>query len=142
LNYKKNGEEFNTVALLQPTSPLRKFYDIIIGYDQMKSKDANAVVSVCEVEHSPLWCNTLPEDNSLQNFLNEELITIPRQSLPTYYRINGALYIVKTEYLMATDNIYKEKCYSIVMTKEKSIDIDDAIDFKIAEVLMHNYELI
>jgi len=142
LNYKKKGEKFGTVALLQPTSPLRKFYDIINGYEQMMRKNANAIVAVCKVDHSPLWCNTLPEDNSLQNFLNEDKITIPRQSLPAYYRINGALYIVKTEYLMANENIYKEKCYAIVMSKENSVDIDDAIDFKIAEALMQNYELI
>lgn len=141
LNYKKIGKEFDTVALLQPTSPLRKFDDIINGYNQMKKKDANAVVAVCEVDHSPLWCNTLPEDDSLQNFLNQELIRMPRQSLPTYYRINGALYIVKTEWLMSTENIYKEKCYAIVMSKENSIDIDDAIDFKIAEAMISQKEI-
>jgi CMP-N,N'-diacetyllegionaminic acid synthase len=135
LNYKKIGKEFDTIALLQPTSPLRKFNDIIDGYNQMKRKNANAVVAVCEVDHSPLWCNTLPEDGSLQNFLNQELISMPRQGLPTYYRINGALYIVKTKYLMSIENIYEEKCYSIVMSKKNSIDIDDATDFKIAEAL-------
>lgn len=136
LNYKKIGKEFDSVALLQPTSPLRKVDDIINGYNQMKRKNANAVISVCEVDHSPLWCNILPEDNSLENFLNQELIQMPRQSLPRYYRINGAIYIIKTEYLMSNENIYREKCYAIVMPKENSIDIDDANDFKIAEALI------
>jgi len=140
LDYKKIGKEFDTVALLQPTSPLRKFEDIIVGYDNMKAEDVNAVVGVCAVDHSPLWCNTLPEDKSLKDFLKVELIKMPRQSLPTYYRINGALYIVKTEYLMATESIYEEKCYAVVMQKENSIDIDDAMDFKIAEMLMLNEE--
>ncbi|NCC01716.1 MAG: acylneuraminate cytidylyltransferase family protein [Clostridia bacterium] len=136
LNYLEVGIEFDTVALLQPTSPLRNCEDIINGYAQMKIKNANAIVSVCEVDHSPLWCNTLPEDNSLKNFLNQDLIGQPRQSLPTYYRLNGALYIVKTDYLLSTDNIYEDKCYAIVMSKENSVDIDDEVDFKIAEVLM------
>ncbi|MDE4542534.1 acylneuraminate cytidylyltransferase family protein [Thermoanaerobacterium sp. R66] len=138
LNYKKLGKEFDTVALLQPTSPLRKHYDIINGYDQMRRKNANAVVAVCEVDHSPLWCNTLSEDESLQNFIKEELIKIPRQFLPKYYRINGALYIVKTNYLMSTENIYSEKCYALIMAKEHSIDIDDEMDFIIAEALMRS----
>lgn len=138
LNYKRIGKEFDTVALLQPTSPLRKFDDIINGYNHMKRENANAIVAVCEVDHSPLWCNTLPEDKSLKNFLSPELIKMPRQSLSAYYRINGALYIVKTEYLMATENIYEEKCYAIVMRKENSIDIDDVMDFKIAEMLISN----
>lgn len=54
-----------------------------------------------------------------------------RQSLPDYYRINGAL--IKTDYLMSTENIYKNKCYATIMQKENSIDIDDEMDFKIAE---------
>lgn len=142
LNYKKIGKEFNTVALLQPTSPLRKSEDIINGYKMMeKKKDAKAIVSVCEVDHSPLWCNTLPEDNSLENFLNQDLTNIPRQSLPTYYRINGAMYIVNTEYLMSTDNIYNESCYAFLMTKESSIDIDDAMDFSFAEILMSQQKI-
>lgn len=138
LNFMKIGKEFDTVALLQPTSPLRKSKDIINGYDMMQEKKAKAIVSVCEVDHSPLWCNTLPEDNSLGNFLNQDLINVPRQSLPTYYRVNGALYIVNREYLMSTDNIYNESCYAVVMSKENSIDIDDIIDFKISEVLSMN----
>ncbi|HDK7155683.1 TPA: acylneuraminate cytidylyltransferase family protein [Clostridium botulinum] len=136
MNYEKYGEQFDTVALLQPTSPLRNFNDIINAYDEMKLKNANAVVSICETDHSPLWCNTLSKGNSLENFLNQDLMKKPRQSLPIYYRINGALYIIKTDYLMSTENIYKEKCYAIVMPKENSVDIDDAIDFKIAEALL------
>lgn len=136
--YKDMGKEFDSVALLQPTSPLRTAEDITVGYNKMEDRDANAIVAVCEVDHSPLWSNTLPEDDSLTNFMNQDLIKMPRQSLPIYYRINGALYLVKTEYLMSTESIYNEKCYAIVMPKENSVDIDDALDFKIAEVIVNN----
>ncbi len=54
---KKSGDgiEFDTFTLLQPTSPLRKYEDIKKAYELFKEKDAIAVVSVCEMEHSPLW---------------------------------------------------------------------------------------
>ncbi|WP_300386274.1 acylneuraminate cytidylyltransferase family protein [Clostridium sp.] len=136
INYKKLGKEFDTVTLLQPTSPLRKAEDIRKAYEKMKTKNANSIVSVCEVDHSPLWCNTLPDDNSLEKFLNNDLIKKPRQKLDTYYRINGAIYIVKTNYLISCGNIYDNKCYAIIMKKENSIDIDDELDFKIAEALI------
>jgi CMP-N,N'-diacetyllegionaminic acid synthase len=135
-NYKKSGKEFDTITLLQPTSPLRSSEDIINGYEKLEEENANAIVSVCEVDHSPLWCNTLPENKSLDNFLDQNLVKKPRQSLPTYYRINGALYIVKTKYLLSTDNIYETKCYAIIMPKEASIDIDNSIDFMIAEAFI------
>jgi len=138
--YKELGKEFDTVALLQPTSPLRTAGDIIGGYNKMEEKDANAIVAICEVDHSPLWSNTLPKDSSLTNFIEQELVKTPRQSLPTYYRVNGALYIMKTEYLMKSENIYANKSYAIIMSKERSIDIDDKLDFIIAGILMKNLE--
>ena len=51
INYRKMGKEFDTVALLQPTSPLRKAEDIINGYEQMYVKNANAIIAVCQVDH-------------------------------------------------------------------------------------------
>jgi len=140
LNYKENGEEFDTVALLQPTSPIRTCEDIIKGYNKMEEKDANAIIAVCEMDHSPLWANILPEDNSMVNFIKPEFVRMPRQDIPTYYRINGALYIIKVEYLFRYSNIYSKKSYAIVMEKEKSIDIDDKMDFKIAEVLIKDID--
>ncbi|WP_026672362.1 acylneuraminate cytidylyltransferase family protein [Alkalihalobacterium bogoriense] len=139
--YKELGKEFSTVALLQPTSPLRDSNDIVKGFQMMKRKNVKAVVSVCEVEHSPLWCNTLPEDYSMANFLDESILNSNRQGLPTYYRINGALYIVKTDYLFSVENIYKHSCSAIIMSKEHSIDIDDDYDFLIAEALLSKKEI-
>jgi CMP-N,N'-diacetyllegionaminic acid synthase len=135
-NYKARGREFDTVALLQPTSPLRVADDIRNGYEQLQIRNANAVVGVCEVDHSPLWCNTLPEDNSLDHFLNPNVVNRPRQSLPTFFRINGALYLVQVDYLMQTGNLYEKNAYALIMSKENSLDIDDETDFRIAEVLM------
>ena len=134
--YKNLGTEFDTVALLQPTSPLRTSNDIVEGYKVMKAKEANFVIGVCEMDHSPLWSNTLPDDLSMENFIRPEVVKMPRQSIPTYYRINGALYIVKVDYLMRTPDIYADRSFASVMKKENSIDIDDQLDFAIAEVLI------
>lgn len=134
--YRDLGTEFDTVALLQPTSPLRTSNNIIEGYNFMKEKEANFVVGVCEMEHSPLWANTLPENLSMANFIRPEFLEIPRQKIPKYYRINGALYIVKVDYLMKSSYIYEDGSYALVMKKEDSIDIDDQVDFTIAEILI------
>lgn len=135
--YKSIGTEFDTVALLQPTSPLRSSSDIISGYDLMKKKEANFIVGVCEMDHSPLWSNTISENLSMENFIKPEVVKLPRQIIPTYYRINGALYIVKVDYLMKTSNIYGDLSFASIMKKENSIDIDDQMDFLIAEVFIN-----
>lgn len=134
--YEERGKSFESITLLQPTSPLRTSDDIIAGYKLMDTRNANAIVGVCEVDHSPLWCNTLPEDCSLEDFLNKELIELPRQSLPKYFRINGAIYITKKNYFVNENNIYKSRCYAYVMDKTHSVDIDDEMDFMFAEIVM------
>lgn len=133
--YEKLGKQFDTLTVLQPTSPLRKPEDVQGAFRLFEEKQADAVVGVCEVEHSPLWSNTLPEDGCLKGFIREE-VNGPRQRLSVYYRINGAIYILKTDFLMAKGNLYGEHSYAYVMPKERSVDIDHELDFAMAGFLM------
>lgn len=133
--FEKRNEYFDTVMLLQPTSPLRTAEDICNCFDVMRDKNANAVLGVCEAEHSPLWCNTLPDNLCMDHFRDGRPKDVPRQALPVYYRINGAAYLVKREEL-GRDEMFVDKCFAYVMPAERSVDIDSELDFKIAEVLM------
>ena len=135
--YKELGDEFDSVCLLQPTSPLRTYQNIVEAYKMFESKEAKAIVSVCEVEHSPLWCNVLGEDASLKGFIKEEA-KMPRQELKKYYRLNGAIYIVKVNEFLANDDLYGENCYAYIMDRKKSVDIDTIEDFQYAEWLSKN----
>lgn len=134
--YGELGKKFDTVALLQPTSPLREAEDIINGYRLLHEKNADSVIGVCEVEHSPLFCNLIGEDLSLQGFVRSDLYTKPRQKLPKYYRVNGALYIVKTRGNADIAALYDSRCYACIMPKEKSVDIDSMLDFRLAEIML------
>lgn len=130
--YKKLGERFDMVTVLQPTSPLRTALDIQGAYQLFVDKQANMISSVCEMDHSPLWSNTLPEDLSMENFEDEEIAYLPRQSLPVYYRENGAIYILKVNYLYSAKHLYKDRCYAYIMERKHSIDIDEEFDFLLA----------
>lgn len=133
--YAEIGKEFDTVTLLQPTSPLRDAKDIQNAFDIFEKKTASSVVSVCEVEHSPLACNVLGEDHSLNGFLDINKVG-RRQDMDTFYRINGAIYIQKTKLLMDEVNIYGDGSYAYIMDKKKSVDIDDEFDFFLAEAAL------
>ncbi|RDU21872.1 acylneuraminate cytidylyltransferase family protein [Anaerosacchariphilus polymeriproducens] len=135
--YETIGKKFDTVSLLQPTSPLRTKEDIIGGYELYQKENAQAVIGVCEVEHSPLWSNTLPESKKMDDFIKPENDK-RRQELNTYYRINGALYIVDRNRIMETDQIYKKDCYAFIMEQSHSIDIDTELDFEIAQIILKN----
>lgn len=134
--YEKQGQKFDTLTVLQPTSPLRTAEDLLGAFSFFQAKHANMISSVCEMEHSPLWSNTLPDNLSMEDFEDEKIALLPRQSLPVYYRENGAIYILKTKYLLSEKNIYKNKCFAYIMEKEHSIDIDGELDFLIAQTIM------
>lgn len=134
-NYKNLGEEFDVVAVLQPTSPLRTADDIKGGMELFDKNHASAVIGVCELEHSINICNTLGENNSMNGFFDSN-VSGRRQDAGKYYRINGALYIQKVDALMNKENLYGEGSYAYIMDKKASIDVDDEMDFKMAESLM------
>ena len=136
LRFEEEGEVFDEVMLLQPTSPLRTSEDILSAISLMQEKDALVVESLTEMDHSPLWSNTLPDDLSMDHFFNE-YSEMPRQSLPTYYRENGAIYLLKRDLLKKEDaDMFKERCYAYVMPRERSIDIDVELDFAFAELIL------
>ncbi|WP_369426059.1 MULTISPECIES: acylneuraminate cytidylyltransferase family protein [Oceanotoga] len=134
--YKKN---YDIVILLQPTSPLRNDKNIIEAFELFENNNANAVVSVCEVDHSPLWSNTLPKDLSMDRFLNEDVKNGRRQDLDTYYRLNGALYIADVEYIRKYRDWFKCNSFAYIMDKKNSIDIDDYFDLKFAEIILKGF---
>ena len=133
--YQKLGYVFDTVCLLQPTSPLRTADDIVGGYNLLRSKHADAVTSVCEVEHSPLWCMALGEDLSLEHFY-KNLQDAPRQNLPVFYSLNGALYIKHVYYRGDNLCLCEESNFAYIMPRERSVDIDVLTDFLYAEQML------
>ena len=135
-NYRKLGFEFDVAAVLQPTSPLRTAEDIRGGMELFDKNNASAVIGVCKLEHSINICNTLGENNSMNGFFDSN-VSGRRQDAGTYYRINGALYIQRVSDLMSKKNLYGEGSYAYIMDKKSSIDVDDEMDFKMAEAVMN-----
>ena len=124
--------------LLQPTSPLRKAEDIDKAIELLFLKEAKAIVSVCEVEHHLLWANNLPEDGCMKDFVRQEVLNKNRQELPVFYRLNRAIYLAYCNYIKKCRNFIGKDTFAYIMLKERSIDIDDEIDFELAEILKVN----
>lgn len=131
------NEKFEYIILLQPTSPLRSEKHLDEAIELLFNKNADAIISVCEVDHPVQWCNKLDSNLSLKNFISEEFLNKRSQELEKYYRINGAIYICKTEKFLEEKTFFlKNNIFAYVMSREDSIDIDNIIDFKLAEILI------
>lgn len=137
--YRNQGENYHYFILLQPTSPLRTDEDINAAFELLKNKNAKAIVSVCESDHHPYWMNTLPLDQNMNFFEKHEYTNKMRQQLPTFYRLNGAIYLSEVDYFEEQKSFMGQKTFALIMNKMHSVDIDDRLDLKFAEFLLkHN----
>ena len=124
------------VILLQPTSPLRTVFHIDSAIELLNEK-TKAVVSVSEVDHSPLWSNTLPENMSMKDFIRKSVKNIRSQDLPKYYRLNGAVYISEINYFYLEEGFLGPRSKAFLMSQLSSIDIDTELDFNMCEFIIN-----
>lgn len=130
------GEDLpDCLALLQPTSPLRVAKEIDEAISDYFSKNAHSIIGVSPCRYNPQWANTLPENGSMDNFLQVDGKK-RSQDLEQFYTLNGAIYLVNVQNFLREKKLYAtDKIYAFKMDPIHSIDIDDELDFKIAEFL-------
>lgn len=126
------------VAWLRPTAPLRTAEDITAAIELLIETGADWVRSVCPVEHHPYWMKRLEEGSRLTPFLpgKDESQYYQRQLLPPLYRLNGAVDVSWRATIMEKGLIYAGNMHGYVMPPERSVDIDDMLDFALTESLL------
>ena len=129
--YKNINKNFNTVVLLQPTSPLRNTNDIKNAI-KLYNESIDLVVSVKKSKANPYF--NLFEENEI-GFLkkSKESNFTRRQDCPSIYEVNGAIYVINVESLYKKGYLNFNKIIKYEMSDKSSIDIDTLDDFKTAE---------
>lgn len=124
------------VVLLQPTSPLRSAEDIDQAIARCLETGAPACVSVSESPALPWWMFRVDATGRLVPFLDAAQRPQRRQEAPTLYTLNGAVYVARVDWLRKTRSFLTEETVAHVMPAERSVDIDTALDFRLAECLL------
>lgn len=127
------------ICVLQCTSPLTTVKDIDGTINKLIESDMDGAVSICEAEVNPYWTNVLVDDK-LEYFIEEGKRITKRQDLPKVYRLNGSIYILKTQILLDCKSLEPDNMTGYVMPNEHSVDIDTIQDFILAEFLMKERE--
>ncbi|WP_061222756.1 cytidylyltransferase domain-containing protein [Leptospira weilii] len=130
-----NLPEFDYVMLLQPTSPLRTSTDIDDCIEFAMKRKTNSVVSVCETQENPFWMFCLDDSFKMTKLLNVEDVK-RRQDSPKIFSLNGSIYLSEVNYFREKKKFITEDTLAYLMSKESSIDIDDMMDWKLAEILL------
>lgn len=135
---KLRNTSYDAVLLLEPTSPLRTSKDVESAIRLFYTSDCDSVISVYKLTHThPIQIKKIVDDK-LVPFSFDETEGIRRQDLkPDAYVRNGALYVTGKETLLA-GSIRGNSCCPYIMPQERSVNIDDELDFIIAESLIFN----
>lgn len=134
--YESKGIFYDTIVVLQPTSPLRGL-NHIRGAINLYNNDLDMVVSVKETTSNPYY--VLFEENS-NGFLNQSKPSsfIRRQDCPKVYEYNGAVYVINVESLKKKPINKFKKIKKYLMEEINSIDIDTPLDWMFTEYLITN----
>lgn len=128
---------FNYVALLQPTTPFRKYERLHDAVALLADHpDVPSVVGVSPVSAPPYHMFTLADDHSVSPLFPDHLST-RTQDLPTTVEVNGSLYLVRADALRKRKSFYFDTSRAVLCDDPReSVDIDTFEDFEAAKHLL------
>jgi len=132
--YEGINKQYNTIILLQPTSPLRKIYQITEAMKLM-TPEIDMVVSVKISHASAVICHQNPKGFLELTFSKNG---VQRQQISNYYEYNGALYIINVNSFKKFELIGLTKIIKYIMPDIDSVDIDTIIDWKLCESIIRD----
>jgi CMP-N-acetylneuraminic acid synthetase len=95
---------------------------------------ADSVTTVCAVEDNPYWMQRL-EGDRLRPLMAEGQRYARRQDLPSVYRLTGAVYVTRRDVIMEQGRMLGDDTRAIVVGRRESIDVDDELDLRLAELI-------
>ena len=127
---------YDYILILQPTTPFRSYRDIDRSLKKLISEKSSSLVSVTRVlDGHPARMYKVRKNRLFS--LNQKLSSDNRQKLPLVFHRNGAIYATKRSILMKNKFLGNNLSY-YEMKKDLSINIDDKIDWRIAELIIRN----
>jgi CMP-N,N'-diacetyllegionaminic acid synthase len=125
---------FDILVMLHTTTPLRSVQDIDKSIAFMVGEKADNIFSVAEAHRNPYFNMVEEGSDGFVRLVKEGCFTT-RQAAPKVYDMNASIYVWWKNVLKEGKKIFLKKTKAYVMPKERSIDIDDDLDFRIAEFL-------
>lgn len=134
---ESKDEYYDIIIDLDVTAPLRSAEDLDGALNLFLNNDVNNVYSVCEARRNPYFNMVELMDNNrvkLCKKIDETILS--RQTAPKVYDMNASIYVYKRDFLMNTDTCHSDNTIAYIMPAERSIDIDNLLDFEIVEYLI------
>jgi CMP-N,N'-diacetyllegionaminic acid synthase len=134
--FNQQGKNYDYVALLEPTSPLRKKQDLdhaMQGF--LENQDQyDALISVGRIEREhPSIIKAITAEKKLSRFYEKDIKT-------EAYFPYGVIYASKVSTLLETRTFYQKNTLPYLIERWQNFEIDDDVDFYCTESVMQKYE--
>ena len=133
----EQGDAYDAVMLLDPTSPWRTPLDIARACELLAADPAaDGVVAVSEPPFSPYWHCVVRDGPYMRDLMPGAEQYVRRQDLPPVFRITGALYLWRTSFVLEVTNWRAGHIVPMVMDEGHAVHIDTPEQFELAELLL------
>tara|TARA_B100001778_G_scaffold127551_2_gene104945 strand:+ start:613 stop:1305 length:693 start_codon:yes stop_codon:yes gene_type:complete len=137
INFFKNKNiEFDGLVSLPCTSPLRNLNDVIRCVKKFKTKKFDSVISVKKSTRNPYF--NMIEKKRYNNYdivIRGKKYIHNRQMAPITYDVSTVCFVSKIKYILKHKNLFEGKVGIVEIPLNRSIDIDNQIDYKLAKII-------
>ena len=135
--FKKLGVNFDYVAELMATNPLKNYSDMEACIKKAIDFDADSCVAVHKLEdHHPSRIKYI-ENGYLKNFYPEVLESRRQDLKPDAYIRSGSIYVTRTDFLLTQKSRYSaSNALAHILPSNRVINIDTPEDLALARVVL------
>ena len=138
------GEVYEFVVLLEPTSPLTEGSDVDAALRQLVDADADAIVGVSKLEAThPAFAVRKDEQGAITPYASASFGEMPRrQDIEPLFSLDGTLYISTVEALRRERGFCHTRTLGYESARHKAQEVDDLVDFICIEAIASNLDTI
>lgn len=128
--------DFDIFLSLPATSPLRNAQDVGNALNALQA-DTDVVITVTPSARSPYFNMVSTDTAGLAHIVLGAAVFKRRQDVPLVYDITTVAYVARPDFILTQEGLFAGRVRSVVVPKERAVDIDDEYDFKLAQVLFN-----
>lgn len=138
--FADKGYHYDVIVLLQPTSPFRKVEfvkEAVALYDD----SIDMVTSVRPAACNPYYDGFEENANGLLEVSKGDGTIVRRQDAPAVWQQNGSIYVINPLALMKKGMGGFTRIKKYAMPEIYSVDIDNMLDWKMAEMILNEGQI-
>ncbi len=134
INYVHDqGYKFNRFISLPSTAPLRADEDINKCLLALEG-NIDMVITVTPANRNPSFNMVKRDAKGISELIIKSDI-VRRQDALLVYDMTTVAYVTTPDYILSKKNLFEGNTYSVIIPKDRAVDIDDEVDFILAERL-------